>query len=76
VAIARSLTSGARILLADEPTGNLDAANTKNIMEILNSLARDEGYCVIIVTHDLEIAEAADVVYKMYDGELSISQSS
>jgi putative ABC transport system ATP-binding protein len=72
VAIARSLSTGARILLADEPTGNLDVSNTEKIMEILHSLARDEGYCVIIVTHDLEIAEAADIVYKMKDGELTI----
>jgi putative ABC transport system ATP-binding protein len=70
VAIARSLSTGAKILLADEPTGNLDAANTENIMKILHSLAHDEGYCVIVVTHDLEIAEKADVVLKMKDGEL------
>lgn len=70
VAIARSLASNARILLADEPTGNLDAANTQNIMEILCSLAHDKGYCVIIVTHDLEVAETADVVFRMKDGEL------
>ena len=71
VAIARSLASGARILLADEPTGNLDVANTKNIMDILQKLAHDEGYCVIIVTHDLEIAESADVIYQMRGGVLS-----
>jgi len=70
VAIARSLASGAKLLLADEPTGNLDVANTKNIMEILHRLAHDEGYCVIIVTHDLEVAEMADVVCRMKDGEL------
>jgi putative ABC transport system ATP-binding protein len=70
VAIARSLASGAGIILADESTGNLDVANTKNIMEILHRLAHNEGYCVIIVTHDLEVAETADVVYRMKDGEL------
>jgi len=70
VAIARSLASGARVILADEPTGNLDVVNTKKIMEILHRLAHDEGYCVIIVTHDLEVAEAADVVYRMKDGDL------
>jgi putative ABC transport system ATP-binding protein len=74
VAIARSLSTGAKILLADEPTGNLDTTNSENIMEILHSLARNEGYCVIIVTHDLEIAEAADIVYKMKDGELTKSK--
>jgi len=72
VAIARSLASGAKIILADEPTGNLDAANTEKIMEILHRLAHEEKYCVIIVTHDLEVAEAADVVYRMKDGELCL----
>jgi len=71
VAIARSLATGAKTLLADEPTGNLDVANTKNIMDILHTLTHDEGYCVIIVTHDLEVAEAADIVYRMKDGVLS-----
>ena len=71
VAIARSLASGAKTLLADEPTGNLDVANTKNIMEILRKLAHDEGYCVIVVTHDLEVAETADVVFQMRDGVLT-----
>ena len=70
VAIARSLASGARIILADEPTGNLDAANTQNIIELLCDLAHDKGYCVIIVTHDLEVAEMADVALRMKDGEL------
>jgi len=71
VAIARSLASGAKTLLADEPTGNLDVANTNNIMGILHALAHDEGYCVIIVTHDLEVAEAADIVFRMKDGVLT-----
>jgi putative ABC transport system ATP-binding protein len=70
VAIARSLAAGAKILLADEPTGNLDTANTANIMEILRVLAHDEGYCVIIVTHDLEAASVADVIFRMKDGVL------
>jgi len=70
VAIARSLASGAKTLLADEPTGNLDVANTKNIMAILTKLAHDENYCVIVVTHDLDVAETADVVYQMRDGAL------
>ncbi len=70
VAIARSLATGAKTLLADEPTGNLDVANTRNTMDILHALAHDEAYCVIIVTHDLEVAEAADVVFRMKDGVL------
>lgn len=71
VAIARSLASGAKLLLGDEPTGNLDGANTKNVMNILHKLAHDEGYCVIVVTHDLEVADEADVVYRMKDGILT-----
>lgn len=70
VAIARSLASNAKVMLADEPTGNLDAVNTQNIIEILCSLAHEKGYCVIIVTHDMEVAEAADIVFRMRDGEL------
>lgn len=42
----------------------------KNVMDILHNLAHDEDYCVIVVTHDMEIAKAADIVYKMKDGEL------
>ena len=70
VAIARSLATGAGILLADEPTGNLDGENSRNVVEILTRLAHEEGYCVIIVTHDPAIAEASDVVYHMADGIL------
>jgi putative ABC transport system ATP-binding protein len=73
VAIARSLAVGAKILLADEPTGNLDAVNTKNIMEILLHLTRQEDYCVIVVTHDMEVAEMADLIIRMRDGELITS---
>ncbi len=69
VAIARSLASNAKILLADEPTGNLDSANTQNIVDILWSLAHDKGYLVIIVTHDSEIAGMADVLLRMKDGK-------
>ena len=70
VAIARSLSSGARVILADEPTGNLDKENGVAVVGILRRLAHDEGYCVIVVTHNQEIAESADVVYRMSDGEI------
>jgi putative ABC transport system ATP-binding protein len=70
VAIARSLASRARIILADEPTGNLDIENTENIIELLRQLAHDDGLCVIIVTHDVDVADKADIVYKMRDGIL------
>lgn len=70
VAIARSLASNARIILGDEPTGNLDGANTQNIIDILCGLAHEKGYCIIIVTHDMEVAQAADVAFRMRDGKL------
>ena len=68
VAIARTLAQGCKIILADEPTGNLDSANTRNIVEILRSLAHDDGCTVIIVTHDPAVAEQADSVLQMKDG--------
>jgi len=74
VAIARSLSSGARVILADEPTGNLDKENGEAVISILRKLAHEDGYCVIVVTHNLEIAEASDVVYKMSDGVMSYAQ--
>ena len=70
VAIARTLASQAKVILADEPTGNLDSENGQNIVEILLALAHEEGKCVIIITHDEEIAGKADVVYTMRDGRL------
>jgi len=71
IAIARALSTGAKVILADEPTGNLDKANGDAVVDILQKLAHDKGYCVIIVTHNPEIAEVADVVYKMSDGILT-----
>jgi len=71
VAIARALSSGAKVILADEPTGNLDAANGEAIIGILEKLAHDKGYCVIVVTHNLEISETSDVVFRMSDGMLT-----
>ncbi len=70
VAIARALASGSEIILADEPTGNLDSTNSRNIVEILHRLAHENDRCVIIVTHDPAVAEAADVVLNMKDGIL------
>ena len=70
VAIARALTTGARIILADEPTGNLDVENSGHIIRILHTLAREQNYCVVVVTHDLGIAEAADQVLRLQDGRI------
>ena len=70
VAIARALASGAKIILADEPTGNLDVANGEKIVELLWHLAHEDNYLVIIVTHDLGITRVADEVMQMTDGYL------
>lgn len=70
VAIARALASNAKVILADEPTGNLDTENGKIVIDILKRLVREEQYCVIVVTHDLGIAGQADIVYRMTDGRL------
>ena len=70
VAIARSLSMDSKLLLADEPTGNLDEDNSRNIIDILVSLAHNDGYCVIIATHDLSILPKMDVVFKMNSGVL------
>lgn len=71
VAIARALAAGNQIILADEPTGNLDITNGEQVVEILLRLAHEEHRCMIIVTHDLEIASQMDAVYMMRDGMLA-----
>ncbi len=71
VAVARAMASGARILLADEPTGNLDRDNSERVVRLMTGLAHEEGYCVIVVTHDMELAARADQVLTLRDGELS-----
>ena len=70
VAIARALAAGNEIILADEPTGNLDEGNSELVVDILLRLAHEEGRCVIIITHDGEIAGRMDHIYTMRDGVL------
>jgi len=72
VAIARAIAAGGEILLADEPTGNLDSQNEKVIVDLLCKLAHEDNYAVIVVTHNEAVAAAADVVYGMTDGMLSV----
>lgn len=72
VAIARALAAGNQLVLADEPTGNLDITNGEQVVEILLRLAHEEGRCVIVVTHDLEIAAQMDEIYTMRDGVLEL----
>ena len=71
VAVARALGMETNVLLADEPTGNLDSKNSEYIFEILASLAHEDGYCVIIVTHDNALGERADEAIRIHDGELT-----
>lgn len=70
VSIARALAAGGRILLADEPTGNLDSTNEETIVKILKRLAHEKDYLVIVITHNSSVYEQADVIYRMRDGEL------
>ncbi len=71
VAIARALASNAKVILADEPTGNLDVENSGNVVEMLVQLAHERNCCVIIVTHDLAVSKLADVCLRMRDGVLN-----
>jgi ABC-type lipoprotein export system ATPase subunit len=68
VAIARALINSPEILLADEPTGNLDTKRSEEIIRILKELSRDAGVTVIMVSHNLELAALADRCFEMRDG--------
>ena len=68
VAIARALANEPPILLADEPTGNLDSGNGRHIVELLHRVQQSRGTTVILVTHDIDLASGADVVLRMRDG--------
>lgn len=73
VAIARALASDASVILADEPTGNLDEDTALEITNILKECAHQMNKCVIIVTHSHELAKQADVILKLRKGELQIA---
>ncbi|MBR3382675.1 MAG: ABC transporter ATP-binding protein [Clostridia bacterium] len=68
VAVARAMSMDTKLLLADEPTGNLDTENSRRIIDLLIDLAHNDGYCVVVVTHDPEIASRADTTYRIRDG--------
>jgi ABC-type lipoprotein export system ATPase subunit len=70
VAIARALANKPQLILADEPTGNLDSATGKMIFDLLHELSRKENTTIIVVTHDLEIAGKTDKTFKLEDGKL------
>ena len=68
VAIARAIVGQPRVLLADEPTGNLDSRMGDEIMKVLEDLNRDEGTTVVIVTHDQQMAERTHRIVRLFDG--------
>ena len=70
VAIARALASEAKVLLADEPTGNLDEDTAGEIIELLKRTAHELGKSVIVVTHSKQLAEEADEIYEIKNGKL------
>jgi putative ABC transport system ATP-binding protein len=75
VAIARALANEPRVVLADEPTGNLDSTTGEEIVELLRSLARTDGRTVLVVTHEGAIAEGADRVLRLRDGRLAQNEA-
>jgi putative ABC transport system ATP-binding protein len=71
VAIARALANEPRVLLADEPTGNLDSTTGAEIIELLRSLSTERGETVVLITHDPEVAAGAGRVLRMRDGRIA-----
>jgi macrolide transport system ATP-binding/permease protein len=74
VAVARALISGPSMLLADEPTGNLDSRTSHEIMDMLRSLNRDQGVTIVVVTHEADIAAYMDRIVTMRDGRIISDQ--
>lgn len=70
VAIARAVAAGGEIILADEPTGNLDSGNEENVVALLKELAHEDGYTVIVITHNQRVADETDHVFRMKDGSM------
>jgi len=70
VAIARSLANGASVLLADEPTGNLDSDNATLVLELIMSLRREQKLTLILVTHNPELARRMDRIVTLHDGQI------
>ncbi|MCK5152732.1 MAG: ABC transporter ATP-binding protein [Spirochaetales bacterium] len=71
IAVVRSLINDPGIILADEPTGNLDENNSKIVEDLLFKLVRDHGKTLLMVTHDIELAARADVHLKLENGQLA-----
>jgi lipoprotein-releasing system ATP-binding protein len=75
VAVARAIANNPPLLLADEPTGNLDSKNSRIVHDILKALARDKGTCVIMVTHDTELAADTDRNIHLVDGAVATDKA-
>jgi lipoprotein-releasing system ATP-binding protein len=73
VAIARALANDPRVILADEPTGNLDTVNSERAFELLSNLVHEGGKALLLVTHNPAIAEACDWIHEMKDGQIVAS---
>jgi len=72
VAIIRALIHQPRLVLADEPTGNLDAATGEQVLDLLDRLVRAKGHTLILVTHSAEVARRADRIVRLVDGQLAL----
>jgi len=75
ISIARALCCEADLIVADEPTGNLDEDTAQEIVDLLQTLAHNEGKCVIVVTHDPNIAKKSDITIKLSKGNLTIKSN-
>ena len=76
VAIARALINRPQVLFADEPTGNLDRENADEVLQLLLETRKTIGQTIVMVTHDISIAEKADKIYRMTDGKLYLFRDS
>ena len=75
VSIARALGNRPSLILADEPTGNLDSTTGKSIITLLNKLSKSNNTTIIIVTHDINMTKYTDITFKITDGKLSLAKS-
>lgn len=74
VSIARALCCETELIVADEPTGNLDERTSKEVVTLFQDLAHKEGKCVVMVTHDPEIAKVSDVKITMKNGKFDVKE--
>lgn len=75
VAIARALVTGADLIFADEPTGNLDSQTEKEICELFRQLAHQFNKCIIVVTHSDRVSQHSDVIYRIEDGKIVVANN-